>query len=144
MRTRIPARLGRFASQKGLSLIEVTLAIGLVSFAIVPLMGLLAMGFTHYRSATEMNVEAVIVQQVRTLSAGITAAGQVLEETYFDVDGTTTPANDPTAIYKVKSEPATVSKINQTDSITLANRFDIIRIPGGEITSSGVVHVTPR
>ena len=134
----------RIRSRRGLSLLEVTLAMGLVSFAVVPLMGVIAMGFTHYRSASEMNVEAVIVQQVRLLSAGITAAGQVIEDANFTVDGTAVPIGDPDAIYRVSSQGVTISTVNGSKSSTLANQFHITRIPGGEVISSGVVHITPR
>ncbi len=128
----------------GFSLIEVVLAIGIIGFAVIPMMGLLAMGFSGYRSANDLNVGAVIVQNIRSISAGITNAGQSVNDVYFDVDGTPTPSNSGTAIYKVTSAPATNASVAGSDSPTLISRFAIIYIPSGQTRYAGVVHITPR
>ncbi len=123
---------------------EVVLALGVVSFAIVPLMGLLAMGFTNYRSAGELNGEAVIVQSIRSQSAELTNVGQLLPATYFHLDGTETTAGNSGAAYKVTSTPATAAILSGTDSITLLNRYSIVRLASQHVTAEGVIHITPR
>ena len=51
-------------AQTAFSLIEVTLAIGIVGFAFTTILGLLPAGLSNFRKAMDTEVEAQIVQQV--------------------------------------------------------------------------------
>lgn len=50
----------------GFSLVEVVLAIGIISFAIVPLMALLPLGLDASRKAIDTTVDAYVAQQLTT------------------------------------------------------------------------------
>jgi uncharacterized protein (TIGR02598 family) len=65
----------------GFSLVEVTIALGIVAFAFVPLMGLLPVGLTSFRSAIDQTVLSQIVQQIGN------------ESQQSDFDAVTTPQN---------------------------------------------------
>ena len=130
--------------QSGLSLIEVTLALSLIGFAIIPLIGLLAVGFSSYRSAQEISVEAAINQYIRAQCANLTAIGQTLPPYYFEMDGTETSATSDSAAYKVVSAPVTVVEVAGSNSVTLGNHFSIIRLASAQIMAEAVIHITPR
>lgn len=134
----------RNSREGGFSLIEVLLALGLVSFVIVPIIGLLGMGFTNYRSASELSAKAAIIQSLRSQSAGLTNSGQYLGDTFFAIDGTETSATDSAATYKSVSKMVTLAKISGADSATLINNFSIIRIASQQVIMEGVIHITPR
>lgn len=49
---------------RGFSLIEVTLALGVIAFALLPIMGLVSMGMGTLRNSMDDTVRAVIVSEV--------------------------------------------------------------------------------
>jgi uncharacterized protein (TIGR02598 family) len=51
-------------SSPGFSLVEVTLAMGLVSFSLVALMGMLPVGLSNFRTAMELQTQSRIVQAI--------------------------------------------------------------------------------
>jgi uncharacterized protein (TIGR02598 family) len=51
-------------SSSGFTLIEVTIALGLVSFALVGLMGMLPVGLSNFREAMEIQTQTRIAQQI--------------------------------------------------------------------------------
>lgn len=61
-----PCRLGNFLHRNclGISLIEVTLALGVFTFAILPIMGLVSVGMGSLRGSMDDTVRAVIVSEV--------------------------------------------------------------------------------
>jgi uncharacterized protein (TIGR02598 family) len=65
----------------GFSLVEVIIALGIVAFAFVPLMGLLPVGLTSFRSAIDQTVLSQIVQQIGN------------ESQQSDFDAVTNPKN---------------------------------------------------
>ena len=130
--------------QSGLSLIEVTIALGLVGFALVPLIGLQAVALTTYRSAQEKSVEAAINQYIRAQCANLTAIGQTLPTYFFEVDGSETSVTNDSAAYKVVSAPVTTVEVAGSNSVTLGSHFSIISIASTQIVAEGVIHITPR
>jgi len=50
--------------QRGFSLVEVTLAIGIISFSLLTVLGLMPVGLTTLRQATEQTIESQIVQKI--------------------------------------------------------------------------------
>jgi len=56
----------RRQSRKAMSLIEVVIAIGIVSFAIIPLLGLMGMGLTSSTAANEDLAQAAIISYMQS------------------------------------------------------------------------------
>lgn len=56
----LPAKLASF--RRGFTLVETTIAMGIVAFAMVPILGLVPMGLTTFRNAISVTAEAQIVQ----------------------------------------------------------------------------------
>lgn len=82
---------------------EVTLAIGIISFAFVAMFGLLPVGLSVSREAMDTTIEAQIVQQLKTQAlqtdfSQLGELGKAGDEVYFDDQGKTTDAT--TAVYK--------------------------------------------
>lgn len=83
------------ASKQGFSLIEVVLALGVVSFAMVSLLALIPVGLASFKKAMSLTVEAQIVQRMSS-EIGLRQYSQLASSTnFFDVQGTpTTSATD--------------------------------------------------
>ncbi len=64
-------------SQKGFSLVEVTLALGVVAFSLVSILGVLPVGLTNLRTAIDTSVETQIFNQV---------ASEVALMSYTEID----------------------------------------------------------
>ena len=86
---------GSSSSARGFSLIEVTLALGIVSFAMVTLLALIPVGLNSFKKAMNLTVEAQIVQSIVT-DVGLQKYSALAPTQYFfDVQGTpTTSASD--------------------------------------------------
>jgi uncharacterized protein (TIGR02598 family) len=56
----------RFLGSPAFSLVEVTLALGIVTFSVITLMGMIPMGLTTFHKAAATSVSSQIVQQVVT------------------------------------------------------------------------------
>jgi uncharacterized protein (TIGR02598 family) len=86
----------------GFSLVEITLALGIVSLSLVSLIGLLPAGLGVLRESMDQTVHAAIVQRV---ASGLTLAEfEKLESDtlYFDQEGQLLDTStDPEARYKV-------------------------------------------
>jgi len=59
-------RVGGLRRREAFTLVEVTLAIGIVSFAFVAMFGLLPVGLSVSRQAIDTTIEAQIVQKLKT------------------------------------------------------------------------------
>ena len=99
--------------QSGFSLVEVTLALGIIAFAFVALFGLLPVGLGTFRSAIDTNNEARIVQGI--VGKAIATNYNNLKKQdpkeiyYFDEEGSATdtslfevPARKDERIYEAK------------------------------------------
>jgi len=129
-------------------LVEVTIALGILAVAIIPIMGLIMTGYGNYQTAMQHTVRAAIVQDVRTLSSQITATQQELPDAFYTMEGTTANGSGEVALYRVEHHIGQGSFSHaggtQTLNQTLVNRFEIFHIPSGESIASGAVHITPR
>lgn len=72
----------RFLEKRGFSLVEVTLAIAIVAFAFVSLLGLLPTGLNIFKQAMDTSVSAQIAQRV---------AGELQQTDYFTLLKNCTP-----------------------------------------------------
>src|ERR1043165_4198247 len=81
----------RTARRAGMSLIEVTMAIGIASFCMVTVMGLLPVGLSIMRDAVDQTVESQIVQQMHAeiQQTGFSRLGERYEARtyYFSEEG---------------------------------------------------------
>lgn len=100
------ARMTRGISCRGFSLVEVVIAIGVIAFAFIPMVGMLPMGLNLSRQAIDTTVEAQIsqrltaeVQQTDFSRLDELATASIANPYYFDDQGNkvTDPAN---AIYQ--------------------------------------------
>jgi uncharacterized protein (TIGR02598 family) len=90
----------------GFSLVEVVIAIGVIAFAFIPMVGMLPMGLDLSRQAIDTTVQAQIVQQLTTevLQTDFSrlddlASSSAANPYYFDDQGN--PVTDPSnAIYE--------------------------------------------
>ncbi len=107
---------GRQQSEGAFSLVEITLAIGIIAFAFVALFGLLPTGLTVYRAAIDSANETWIMQDLNSMvqvtdwknvrNLGFDASGEIY---YYDEEGRQTdtelkqnPAMAAQRIYAVK------------------------------------------
>lgn len=91
----------RFQVQRAFTLVEIVLAIGIVAFAFVAIMGMLPVGLATFNNAVDATVEAQIAQQVFADAQQVKFAD--LDKTgggrFFNAEGTqvgsgaTPPAN---------------------------------------------------
>lgn len=87
----------------GFTLVEVTLAIGIISFAFVAMFGMLPVGLNVSRQAMDTTIEAQIVQQLKTQAlqtdfSQLGELGKTGDEVYFDDQGKSVDA--AVAVYK--------------------------------------------
>lgn len=93
------------SSSKAFSLVETTLAIGIVAFAFVAILGLMPIGLTSFRKAMDLSTNSRIVQQV---TAELQQGANLLSQQpvlYFDEQGdrmaTATGPDGDKALYYV-------------------------------------------
>lgn len=93
------------------SLVEVTLAIGIVSFAFVAMFGMLPVGLSVSRQAMDTTIESQIVQQLKTqaLQTDFSQLGGLDDSGpfYFDNQGKST--TEASALYKAGYLPVSTA-----------------------------------
>ena len=101
---------------RAFSLIEVVLALGVVSFSLIGIFGLLLSGMTTFHRSIDQTVQSQIAQQVinnAQLTSYATLTSQGNFTTNYDENGNGVAATDPTSIYTVS-----VSLTNLATSLT--------------------------
>ena len=94
--TAIPPR----APLNGFSLIEMVIAIGIVSFALVATLGLLQKGLFTFRDSMNSAVASQIGQRMINSAEQADFTGLSTATNYFDEQGHLLPANSTTFIYQ--------------------------------------------
>jgi uncharacterized protein (TIGR02598 family) len=134
----IPASQGPARLSRGFSLIEVTIALGVVSFALIALFGLLPTGLTTFRSSIDRSIASQIAQNIisqarqtefSSLSTLATPAGSPKK---FTEDGDETTDATKT-IYVAKVEVATsVTFPSSAPNTSMAKiRVRVVNSPSG-------------
>lgn len=107
VKIQIPPRLNFTRRQRqrhsGFSLIEVTMALGLMTFVSFGLLGLIPEGMNNFRKSMDYTVQAQITQELASMVQRTSYADlQGMGTSYFyDGEGTQVKsAHDPTAVYK--------------------------------------------
>lgn len=119
--------------RQGFSLVEVVLAMGILVFCLVALLGLIPMGLQSFRSAMTMTVEAQIAQSVSsdiqlTDFSNLQTMLNPAAKYYFDDQGMAVDASSSNLIYT-----ATVTLENLDSPANLPD--DVIRNVRIEITN---------
>jgi len=78
----------------GFSLVEVVLALGVMSFALTAIVGLLPLGLSHFRKAVDLTVQAQITQELTSM---------IQRTPYSDLDTTLGSSSNP-SIFKFDEE----------------------------------------
>ncbi|MEI9998946.1 MAG: Verru_Chthon cassette protein B [Verrucomicrobiota bacterium] len=110
---------GKFSRPTAFSLIEVVLAIGVTSFALLSMVALLPIGLKTSREAADDMTQAQIVQYARNqleLTTFSDLAVWTTNPVYFDAQGLPTTANDPSQIYKATFVVTSVAFCSSTAS----------------------------
>jgi Verrucomicrobium spinosum paralogous family TIGR02598 len=93
--------------RRAFSLVEVTLALGLTSFALVAVLGLMPVGFTSMREAVDSTVESQITREIRAKAQQTSFADLVREfsgrEFFFAESGVETSSDAFDRRYTVKT-----------------------------------------
>ncbi|MEZ0297619.1 MAG: prepilin-type N-terminal cleavage/methylation domain-containing protein [Candidatus Methylacidiphilales bacterium] len=87
---------------RGFSLVEVVMSISIVSFAMLPVMGLLGVGMNAAQDSIKSSTSAHILQQVQTL-----VQNQDVPPFYFSSAGDKV-ASTTEAMYEVSIQPGTI------------------------------------
>lgn len=111
---------------RAFSLIEVTLSLGIVSFALTAILGLLPLGLSNYKKASDLTIRAQINQQLlstiqRTPFDQLQSFGTEASPTelYFDHEGKELPASEKdNFIYNARIYMAPGSVVNNLLSPT--------------------------
>lgn len=124
----------------GFSLVEVTIAIGVMAVALVPVVSLLPIGLDSYRRAVEASVGTQIVQRVvsdlqQSNFSTITSTDGMVKQfplRYFDDQGSEKPGlSDEGVIYQVAYGTLTPAPLVGDDANHLAQvTIDIVYNPG--------------
>jgi len=90
-------------SRVGFSLVEVVIAIGIVGFAIVPLIGLLPTALGNFRTTMDRSATARIVERLgnEAKQSDFDAVGSTIVDRFFDDQGNEV-ASDQNAIYQAR------------------------------------------
>jgi len=125
-------------SPHGFSLVECALALGVVAFALVSIMGLMPLGLAAFSKAVDTSTGSRIVQQVVTdLQQSPTLPAQQPFR-YFDVEGTRQASGSaqpgaPAPIYHVNTVVTSSSRLPGGEESNLATvLIEIAKNPKGE------------
>ena len=94
----------RLSACRGFSLVETALALGVASFALISLLGLLPGGLQTFRKAMDTTLQKemtqVLIGKANQLSYGDLSSQLPAETYYFDDNGSLVPSTDASATYK--------------------------------------------
>lgn len=91
----------RTQKKRGLTLVEVALALGVVSFSMISILGLLPSGLVQLRESMNQTVEAQIVSAIAAQALVTEFSNQAGTE-YFDEEGLAVRSTDPNVFYTVE------------------------------------------
>lgn len=142
-----------FRSESGFSLVEVVISIGVVSFGLLSVFGLLPLGLTTFQNSMEIYYSGQTRQEVLNslqqtdMSALLSNATSYSETDYFDAEGTfiakqtptSTPTFSSTPVYQVAVKVSTLTPASV--AITLPNAGGV---PPTAATLANAVSVTTQ
>lgn len=123
----MPPPRRRKASIFGFSLVEVTLAMGIIAVSLLSLIGLLPAGLGVLRESMEATIHAQIVQRI---ASGLSSADfDKLEdgEMSFDQEGQRVLTQGAAALYRVKIQGADPSLPGLTEDADVENMHNYLK-----------------
>jgi uncharacterized protein (TIGR02598 family) len=111
-------------AQKAFSLVEVVLALGVITFACVILLGLLSLGLVTVSHAVGNTVEAQIVQSVINGSEVQTYSSTFQTNIYFNNEGTAVSQTDATMVYGASVTAVPLNLVTNSTSPPLSYTFN--------------------
>jgi uncharacterized protein (TIGR02598 family) len=111
MSPRIPSR---FRRASGFTLVEISISIGVVAFAMIAMLGLLPVGLTTFQEASTLSVRSQIVQAISNEIARSDSTNIAATEYYFDNEGNRLEAGQVGRVYT-----ASVSVANLDEALGL-------------------------
>lgn len=152
----VPRSLARLRQRAAFSLVEVTIAIGIVSFAFVSVLGLIPTGLTTFRRAMDVSIGSQIAQRVineaQQTDFNVLTSGSHSAPRYFDDQGTEVrPANSASLsaserariIYWVNTQVQAATSIPYTTGTAQLNEnlatvtIQVVNNPGNVPITSG-------
>lgn len=118
VRRMIPHASSRRPDRAGFSLVEVTLALGLVSYALLALLGLFTVALSSSRDSTLETALSQITLHVSSLSRGTAGA----QTNYYTHAGSHLPQGGPETYFQV------VVTSTASDASTIADTSDNLRL----------------
>ncbi len=130
-------------AQEAFSLVEVVLALGVITFACVILLGLLSLGLVTVSHAVGNTVEAQIVQAVINGSEVQTYTNNFQTNIYFNNEGTAVSQTDATMVYgaSVTAIPLTNSTAAPTYPYNSTNSASMLQIAITNRTIPGTTNI---
>lgn len=91
------------SNRRAFSLVEVVIALGLISFVLVGLLGLMSAGLGGIRNASDESSSVMIAKKL-VAEIGQNSLDDILASTFsdrwFDAEGQEVPATDPFVVYR--------------------------------------------
>jgi uncharacterized protein (TIGR02598 family) len=124
------SRGGHWLRRAGFSLVEVTLALGVVGFAFVPILGLLPVGLTAFHQSMGMSISTQIAQRVlgeaqqtdfTTLTSGAAIASR-----YFDEEGSEIKDSSSTKWIYVANTVVKIPPSDQAGGLACTNLVNVL------------------
>jgi uncharacterized protein (TIGR02598 family) len=124
-----PSRRRVRGHSRGFSLVEMALALGVMSFAMVPLIGVLPSGLSTFKQAMSSTIESEIVQRLTNdmLLSNFSTLG-TYTTSYYDHEGMQVSQNSPDLVYTATLKLTSVSKSNSPADLANATAADIVLI----------------
>jgi uncharacterized protein (TIGR02598 family) len=95
----------------GFSLVEVTLALGIVSFAMVPLIGLLPVSYTSFQASTRSVTTTQLAQRIFAELQQTDFAQLAGAESFYDVQGVEVGKTDSKKVFDVRVQIVDAMKL---------------------------------
>ena len=102
----------------GFSLVEVVMALGIISFAIVPLVGMMPIGLSNFRGSMDRSVSTQIAQLIinEARQAGFANLSLWQGNRYFTDEGEETTAESATKVYVVRTDVTAKVEVPSAES----------------------------
>lgn len=119
---------GRARTAKtGFSLVEITICLGLVSFALVSTLGLLPTGLTALRSSMNQTVEAQIMHSIASRAVITSFENVTTNKLFFDEEGFPVQAQGE-SYYTAELTPGTPSFPGSANAAALTNSLKHLKV----------------
>lgn len=113
---------------RAFSLIEVVLALGVMSFAMVAILGMIPLGLTTLRESMDASAKTAIMQTIQNDANSSDPSELVSSIRYFDESGQSVASNADNWYYRVKTSMVPIRINDSTSSSDLDGETLIIGI----------------